>query len=90
MLIIGEFRQLAFDRKLPIWGRRNGSSILEPVPSDFWIRNQINHIQVAGVDHPEEVNACAEKPWEKPDTSGDWRHFMTSKAAIERLYPTPR
>jgi hypothetical protein len=66
MFIIGEFRQQSFDGELPIWGRKNGSSILEPVPSDFWRRNQIDPIQVARVDHPEEVRACAEKPWEKP------------------------
>jgi hypothetical protein len=88
MLIIGEFRQLAFDGKLPIWGRKKGSSVLEPVPRDFWRRNQINPIQVARADHPDEVNACAEQPWEKPDTSADWRHFKTSKAVIEQLYPT--
>jgi hypothetical protein len=87
MLIIGEFRQLAFEGKLPIWGRRKDSSIWEPVPHDFWTRNQINYIQVARADPPEDVKACDEKLLEKPDTSGDWRHFMTSKSVIERLYP---
>jgi hypothetical protein len=87
MLIIKEFRQLAFDGKLPIWGRKKGSFILEPVPRDFWRRNQINPIQVARADHSEEVKACAERPWEKPDTSAGWSHFKTSKAVIERLYP---
>jgi hypothetical protein len=90
MLIIGEFRQRAFDGELPIWGRKNGSSILEPVPFDFWRRNQIDHVAVARVDHPEEVKACAVRPWEKTDTSADWHHFKTSKAVIERLYPKPQ
>jgi hypothetical protein len=30
------------------------------------MRNQIDPIQVARVDPPEEVTACAERPWEKP------------------------
>jgi hypothetical protein len=87
MLIIDEFRQLAFDGKLPIWGRGKDHFILETVPRDFWRRNQIDHVAVARVDHPEEVKACAVRPWEKPDTSADWRHFKTSKAVIEKLYP---
>jgi hypothetical protein len=87
MFIIGEFRQRSFDGEIPVWGRKDSSN-LEPVPREFWRRNQIDPIQVARVDPPEEVKACAERPWEKPDTSGDWHHFKTSKAVIERLYPT--
>ena len=87
MLIIDEFRQKAFDGEIPIWGRRKDLSILESVPLEFWRFNQINHIQVARVDPPDEVKACAVRPWEKPDTSADWHHFKTCKAVIERLYP---
>jgi hypothetical protein len=90
MFIIGEFRQRSFDGEVPVWGRRKDSSNLEPVPRDFWMRNQIDPIQVARVDPPEEVTACAERPWEKPDTSEDWHHFKTSKAVIERLFPRPQ
>jgi membrane protein implicated in regulation of membrane protease activity len=89
-LIIDEFRQLALDGKLPIWGRGKDPFILEPVPRDFWRRNQIDHVAVARLDHPEEVKACAVRPWDKPDTSADWHHFKTSKAVIERLYPSPQ
>jgi hypothetical protein len=55
MLIIGEFRQLALDGELPIWGRGKDPFILGPVPRDFWRRNQIDHVAVARLDHPEEV-----------------------------------
>jgi hypothetical protein len=79
MLIIDEFRQLAFDGKLPIWGRGKDPFILGPVPRDFWRRNQIDHVAVSRVDHPEEVKACAVRPWEKPDTSADWHHLRQAK-----------
>jgi hypothetical protein len=90
MLIIGEFRQRAFDGELPVWGRRKDSSILEPVPRNFWASNQIDHIAVATASHPDEVKACAQNPLAKPDTSGDWHYFMTSKAVIEQLYPSQK
>jgi hypothetical protein len=90
MLIIREFRQLAFEGKLTIWGWKKGHTLWEEVPQDFWARNQINHIQVARGDHPDEVKAYTEKFWENPDTTAEWSHFKTSKAAIEQMYPSPR
>jgi hypothetical protein len=90
MLIIDEFRQSALEGKLPIWGRRKGSFIWELVPRDFWTCNHIDHIPVARADPPEEVKARAEKLGAEPDTSADWRHFMTSKAEVEKLYPSPQ
>jgi hypothetical protein len=87
MLVIGEFRQLASEGKLPIWGRKKDSLIWEPLPRDFWTSNQIDHIAIATAAHPDEVKACSANPLTKPDTSGNWSHFMTSKAAIEQLYP---
>jgi hypothetical protein len=90
MLIIQEFPQLAFDEELPIWGRRKGSFRWEPIPPDFWTHNHIDHILVMSADPQDDIKAMPDNPWEKPDTSGDWRHFKTSKAVIERLYPLPR
>jgi hypothetical protein len=90
MLIIREFRQLAFDGKLPIWGRRKNSTIWQEVPQGFWSDNQIDYIRIAAGDAPDQVMAKADNPWKKPDTSGDWHHFMTSKVVIERLYPGPQ
>jgi hypothetical protein len=87
MLVIDIFRQLAFEGKLPIWGKRKDSSIWEAVPREFWRRNHIDHILVLSADDPEVVKAQAERFWENPVTSGDWHHFMTSKAVIEQLYP---
>lgn len=89
-LVIDTFRQLAFDGKLPIWGRRKGSFIWEPIPSDFWAHNHIDHILVMRADPQEDIKAMPENPWKKPDTSGDWRHFMTSKVIIEQMYPSPQ
>jgi hypothetical protein len=90
MLIIQEFPQLAFDEKLPIWGRRKDSFRWEPIPPDFWSHNHIDHILVMSADPQEDIKAIPDNPWEKPDTSGDWHHFKTSKAVIERLYPRPQ
>jgi hypothetical protein len=87
MLVMDEFRQLSFEGKLPLWGRRNGSFIWEPIPPEFWALNHIDYIAVLSADAPEDIKARAEDPWKKPDTSGDWRHFMTSNAVIEQLYP---
>jgi hypothetical protein len=90
MLIIREFRQRASDGRLPVWGWSKGYTLWEEVPREFWRDNHIDHISVARADHPEDVKARPEQLLMKPDTSADWSHFKTSKAVIERLYPTPR
>jgi hypothetical protein len=87
MLVIREFRQRAFDGSLPVWGWRGDTTIWAEAPRDFWTDNQIDYIQVAKPDHPDEIRARADNPLRQPNTSGDWHHFMTSKAVIERLYP---
>jgi hypothetical protein len=87
MLIIREFRQLAFEGKLPIWGWSKGHTLWEEVPREFWRGNQIDHVSVARADHPEDVKARSEQLLMKPDTSAEWSHFKTSKAVIEQMYP---
>jgi hypothetical protein len=86
ILVIRDFRQMAFEGKIPIWGWRRGSTVWEEVPREFWGENQIDHIPIATADSPEQIMAQADNPWKKPDTSRDWSHFMTSKAVIEQLY----
>jgi hypothetical protein len=88
MLVIREFRQHAFEGRLPIWGWRKGSNIWDEVPKKFWGDNQIDFIQVAKPDHPEDIKACANNPLKQPNASAEWSHFKTSRAVIERLYPS--
>jgi hypothetical protein len=86
MLVIREFRQIAFEGKLPIWGWKGDSTLWEEVPRDFWSKNHIEYIAVATNVPQDEIKAQADNPY-KSDTSQEWHHFMTSKAAIEQLYP---
>jgi len=72
-LVTDEFRQLAFEGKLPIWGRRKGLFIWEPIPPDFWAHNHIDYVLVLRADPQEDIKAMPDNPW-KPDTSGGWRH----------------
>jgi hypothetical protein len=88
MLVIREFRQLASEGKLPIWGWSKGRTLWEEVPREFWRDNQIDHVSAARADLPEDIKARSEQILMKPDASGEWSHFKTSKAVIERLYPS--
>jgi hypothetical protein len=89
MLVIRDFRQIASDGTLPIWGWKGTSTIWEKVPNEFWKNNHIEHIQVATNGPQDEIKAQAENPYEQ-DTSKEWHHFMTSRAAVEQLYPSPQ
>jgi len=89
MLVIRDFRQIASEGTLPIWGWKGTSTLWEKVPNEFWKNNHIEYIQVATNGPPDEVKAQAENPYEQ-DISKEWHHFMTSKAVIEQLYPSPQ
>lgn len=89
MLVIRDFRQIASEGTLPIWGWKGTSTLWEKVPNEFWKNNHIEYIQVATNGPQDEIKAQAENPYEQ-DTSKDWHHFMTSKAVIEQLYPSPQ
>ena len=89
MLVIRDFRQIAFEGKLPIWGWKGDLTLWEEVPRDFWSKNHIEYIAVATNVPQDEIKAQADNPY-KSDTSQEWHHFMTSKAAIEQLYPGPQ
>jgi hypothetical protein len=83
-------RQMAFEGQLPIWAKRRSSSLFEIVPPEFWR----NHDLEAGycilpqvpdtwvkVTHPLKIG-------EVPNArTMVWEDFMTSKEAVEKLWP---
>lgn len=82
-LISGPLRQFLFDGKLPIWAKPRGSSLWQAVPSNFWRAYSINYLTLVD-ETPEDVRAARDKDGRDTD---EWREFMTSRLAVERLWP---
>ncbi|MBR0779142.1 hypothetical protein JQ625_30340 [Bradyrhizobium diazoefficiens] len=87
-----EIRQRAFEGKLPIWAKRRGrpnSTLFEIVPPQFWLNHEINEAYCrkspddvwVHVTHPLVVG---EVPHARTNV---WTDFVTSRAAIEKLWP---
>jgi hypothetical protein len=49
-LVTKEFRQAAFDGRLPIWAKRGNSDLWEPVPKAFWKDRRISYLNVVRED----------------------------------------
>ena len=87
-----EIRQKAFDGILPIWAKRPRSNLYEPVPKDFWT----NHDIQAGYSlNPDckDIFVYVAYPLIVGETryarTIAWEDFMTSREAVERLWPPP-
>lgn len=87
---VDEIRQYALDGSLPIWARKPRSGLYELVPPKFWqnhditdsysIESRVPDLFIR-VTHPLVVG-------EVPNAQTNaWTDFMTSKAAIEKLWP---
>jgi hypothetical protein len=85
-------RQHAFDGTLPIWARRQKSTLYEPVPNEFWSNHEI---EVSTT-----INSTIADTWvlaTHPLVIGevrfarakDWEGFMTCREAVESLW-TPK
>jgi hypothetical protein len=84
--LIEQVRQLAFDGRLPIWGKTQGYSALwEKSPPAFWKDNQIHYLSFTDGD-PEKLCAVPR------DTGGQiisLRELMTNRGTIDALCQTP-
>jgi hypothetical protein len=81
-LVHEEFRQKAFDGELPVWGRRDGSTLVEPVPREFWHDHHVHYLTMNLAGGPD-VDIVHEHSLA---TVRDWRDLRTSKDCIDRLY----
>jgi len=90
--VCDEIRQHAFEGTLPVWGRRKGFSLFEPIPRKFWLNRAIQADLV--------IRQASEETWiyfthalEVGDVPGakskEWEDFMTNKETVERLWPAP-
>jgi len=78
-LATGEFRQAAFDGKLPIWAKRRGSNLWESVPIEFWKDHRISYLNVIR-ENPSNLSVENVGSLRRSD---EWREFMTSKRAVD-------
>ena len=81
--IVSRFRQLAFDGDLPIWAKTKQSDIWDCVDAKFWKEYKIDYAIVS--EDGLIVEKESKPPWKKNEPI-PYRHFMTSKAAIESIY----
>ncbi|CAN5168518.1 hypothetical protein BH09MYX1_BH09MYX1_67400 [soil metagenome] len=82
-IVVGEIRQRAFEGKLPIWGKRKGSSLWEPVPAEFWKANRVNYLTILH-EKPEKILLERDRTSARND---EWEELMTSKKVVEDLWP---
>jgi hypothetical protein len=91
--VCDDFRQYAFEGKLPIWAARPHSELYEPLPKDFWRNRRIvwgymlspetRDIFIA-YTHPLEIGQVPH------GRSREWDQFMTNKKTVEKLWPAPK
>jgi hypothetical protein len=82
-LAVHEIRQLAFEEKLPVWGKRRGSTLWEPVPPGFWQENRVNYLTILR----DEPSAILIERIPRHERNDEWQELMTSKRAVESLWP---
>jgi hypothetical protein len=88
--VTSEIRQKAFDGALPVWARRRlHSSLYETVPKEFWSNHDISSSY--SMRGPEDVFVYVTKPLVIGEVINArtliWSDFMTSREAVERLWP---
>jgi hypothetical protein len=75
-------RQLAFDGKLPIWGKAVGYNALwEKSDPTFWKTNQLDYLSFTDAE-PKKLSAV---PYGVGGQIVSLRELMTSRAAVERI-----
>jgi len=82
-IVVNEIRQFAFEGKLPIWGKRRGSSLWEPVPKEFWKDNRVNYLTIIH-DDPTKILVEGTERFARND---EWQELMTSWQRVEYLWP---
>lgn len=83
-VVMEEIPQLAFDGKLPIWGKEGGRGIWKPIPREFWEFNGIDWFSLIRGD-PEKLKT---EPKQSTRSRPFWAGLMTSRTITEELWPT--
>jgi hypothetical protein len=82
-----EFRQLAFDGKLPIWARRPNNHLWEEIPKELWRDYHIDYLTAwAPPLNSFDIMAVHHNRF-KAAAPANWRDLMTSRAAVEKMWP---
>jgi hypothetical protein len=85
-----QIRQRAYEGLLPVWARKPKSTLYEPVPASFW-RNHAIIAAFSAATLGDEIFVAVTTPLivgEVPNArSLAWTDFMTSKEAVEKLWP---
>jgi hypothetical protein len=78
-----EIPQKALDGDLPIWGKRNGSHVWEPVPKIFWRTHEIEYLSLTnGSPHKLQIWST-----EYPKrATHEWIELKTSRSVVEQLW----
>jgi hypothetical protein len=86
-----QIRQHAFDGSLPIWGRRKGSTLFEPVHKEFWRNHAIEAAYLLNSKNNRDLWVYVTHPLVVGEVQNArtmvWEDFMTSNEAVEKLWP---
>lgn len=89
VLIHEDIRQLAFDGKLPIWGKLNSTSLWTKIPNEFWDNHGVDWFEFRkGV--PENLVTHVYGLGSLPpahQVGGTYVALMTSKSAVDTIWP---
>ncbi len=84
--LITQVKQLAFDDRLPIWGKAQGHLAMWEKPKpDFWKNYQIDYLSFTDGD-PKKLRVV---PYNTNGQITSLRDLMTSRAAIEKICRDP-
>jgi len=84
-LVTKEFRQAMYDGRLPISAKRgNYSDLWEAVHKDYWRDRRISYLNVVREDP---IKLSVENVGGKFKRADEWREFMTTKSAVDAIWP---
>jgi hypothetical protein len=87
-LVLNQMRQLAYDGKIRIWGKRFSTDVWREIPPTFWADHQLDWFGfLKGT--PEEFKTTVTVSWaiDNSKVSETWSELMTSRAQVEQLWP---
>lgn len=81
-LAVKEFRQLAYDGKIPVWGKRNSQDVWRLIPPSHWRNHSLDWMRFLSAleGHPDAVMSAPAGNGSHRDV---WIQLMTSKADVE-------
>jgi hypothetical protein len=87
-LVMHQVRQLAYEGKLPLWGKKFATDIWRPIPPEFWKDHTLDWFGFLK-GRPEGFGTAIvlARPGDGSNMQEQWSELMTSRARVEDIWP---